>query len=289
MTAVRDPGPFAPDRAALEDAWAERVRGNREQVDRLRELADPGDFYAPVATLFRAAPDRTDDAVLDRLLELARPGDTWLDIGAGAGRYALPLARRVAEVVAIDPSAAMLGALSEAMAEFDIRRIRTVLGRWPDDLPPGTAPLAGDVSLAAHVGYDIEAIGPFLDAMEAAASRLCAAVMMERSPATIADLYWPPIHGEERVRLPGLRELEGWLLARGRLFEVALSDHPPRRFDSHDAAHAFLRRQLWVRPESEKDRRLGVLVAELSTGGDGIVIDSTPASIGVVSWVPRRG
>jgi SAM-dependent methyltransferase len=276
--------PFAPDTIALESAWADRVRGNRDQVDRLREVADPADFYAPVATLFRAEPDRTNDPVLDRLLELARPGERWLDIGAGAGRYALPLAQRVGDVVAIDPSAAMLGLLSEAMAELGAGRIQQVVGRWPDGLPSEGTPLTGDVALAAHVGYDIEAIGPFLEAMEAAASRLCVAVMMERSPATVADSYWPPIHGEARVALPALRELEGWLLSRGRLFEVALSARPPRIFEGRDAAHGFLRRQLWLRPDSEKDLRLRSLVEKLPIAPDGIVIDATPASIGVVSW-----
>ncbi len=31
---------------------------------------------------------------------------------------------------------------------------------------PTWRPARGDVSLIAHVGYDIEAIGPFVDAME---------------------------------------------------------------------------------------------------------------------------
>ena len=38
----------------LEAAWAARVRANREQVDRLREVPDGPDFYAPVSGLFRA-------------------------------------------------------------------------------------------------------------------------------------------------------------------------------------------------------------------------------------------
>jgi ubiquinone/menaquinone biosynthesis C-methylase UbiE len=149
--------------------WGERVRANREQVDRFREVPDGADFYGPVSSLFRADPARSDDPVLARLLALARPADRWLDIGAGAGRYALPLAQAVREVVALDPSPSMLGALREGMAEHGVSNIRVVEGRWPqaaDEIG------AGDVALIAHVGYDVEAIGPFLDAMEAAAARL---------------------------------------------------------------------------------------------------------------------
>ena len=36
--------------------------------------------------------------MLDALLALVRSGETWLDVGAGAGRFALPIAR------ALDPS-----------------------------------------------------------------------------------------------------------------------------------------------------------------------------------------
>ena len=45
--------------------------------------------------MFISDPARTDDPVLEELLALTLPGETWLDIGAGAGRFALPIARRV--------------------------------------------------------------------------------------------------------------------------------------------------------------------------------------------------
>ena len=78
--------------AELEAAWAERVRANRDQVERIREVPDR-DFYAPVSSLFVADPRRTGRGGPRRAApRLARPDERWLDIGAGAGRYALPLA-----------------------------------------------------------------------------------------------------------------------------------------------------------------------------------------------------
>ncbi len=283
--------------AELEAAWAERVRGNREQVERLREVADPADFYAPVTDLFRDDPTRTDDPVLNRLLALADVDDTWLDIGAGAGRYALPLARKVREVVAIDPSPGMLRALAGEMATWAIANIRPVVGRWPDEVPAEVRDVASgwadasigafaDGSLIAHVGYDIEAIGPFLDAMERVTRRCCVAVLMERSPASISDPYWLAIHGEARVALPALPEFLALLLARGILFEVTLSPRPSRRWASRADLVAFLRRQLWLHPEGDRARALDQLAAGLPAAADGSIVDQSGLQVGVVSWRP---
>ena len=129
--------------ALLEARWADRVRGNAEQVERIREAPDGHDFYATVSRTFVADPARADDPVLERLLALASPADTWLDVGAGAGRYALPLARHVHEVIAVDPSASMLGALRAGMEAHGIPNIRTFEGRWPADAALRTALGAG--------------------------------------------------------------------------------------------------------------------------------------------------
>ncbi|MET0850622.1 MAG: methyltransferase domain-containing protein, partial [Candidatus Rokuibacteriota bacterium] len=111
---------LSPDAAdALRD-WAGRVRANREQAERVREGAPPADFYAPVASAFHADPRRADDPALDVLRALVRPGETWLDIGAGGGRYALPLALRARQVIAVEPSEGMRRVLHAGMDEHGI-------------------------------------------------------------------------------------------------------------------------------------------------------------------------
>jgi molybdenum cofactor cytidylyltransferase len=272
--------------------WARRVRGNREQVDRFREEPDGKDFYASVSSIFRDDPDRKDDPVLDALRSHARPEDTWLDIGAGAGRYALPLARAVRRVIAIDPSTSRLGALREAMAEHAIENIDVVQGRWPAILDEDAAlasDMPADVSLIAHVGYDVEAIGPFLAALEHTTRRECLAVLMERSPASIAEPFWPPLHGEPRIALPALRAFVDLLRARGREPQVAMVETSRRRWPSRDAVEPFVRRQTWVARGSTKDRKMQELLDEwLVEGPDGTVELSiaAPLEVGLVSWRP---
>ena len=119
------PGHDDRDRRGLEAAWAERVRANRDQVDRVREVPDR-DFYAPVSSLFVADPRRTGEEALDALLTLAEPDDRWLDIGAGAGRYALPLAAEVGEVIAVEPSASMRNALRTGKEEHGLANVRII-------------------------------------------------------------------------------------------------------------------------------------------------------------------
>jgi CTP:molybdopterin cytidylyltransferase MocA/SAM-dependent methyltransferase len=276
--------------ALVETAWADRVHANNAQVDRFREVPDASDFYAPVTSLFRADPTRVDEPALAVLLGLVRPGDTWLDIGAGAGRYALPIARAVAAsgggVIAVDPSAGMLAGLHEIALEHGIANVRTIEGRWPD-----VADAAGpaDVALIAHVSYDIAAIGPFVRAMEAAARRLCIAVLMERQPSSIADVCWPPVWGETRVPLPALPEFVELLRAFGREPAIERLEREPRRFGSRDELEGFLRRQLWVAPGSAADRRfLESLEPLLVTDAEGRVglRDQRPLPIGIVTWSP---
>jgi hypothetical protein len=180
----------------------------------------------------------------------------------------------------------MLGALTELAEEHHIANVRIVEARWP---PEDVTPFRSDVALLAHVGYDIEAIGPFLNAMEAAPSRMCIAVLMERQPSSIADVCWPPVHDESRVALPALPEFVELLRALGREPAIERLDREPRRFDDRAQLEGFLRRQLWIEPGGEKDRRFrSALDEEIEIDADGTVglRDQRPLPLGIVTWAP---
>lgn len=275
--------PLRPDPEALLASWAGRVRANAAQVDRFAEQKSQ-DHYAPVANRFRVDPRRTDDPSLDALLGLARPDESWLDIGAGGGRYALPLALAVREVIAVDPSPGMLNVLREGMAEHDIQNVRVVEGRWPAAADPS---LEADVSFIAHVGYDVEQIGPFLDAMERSARRLCVAMLFWRRPTWAMDRLWPAVHGVERALLPAMRELVTVLMARGRPVNVQIVEVPPTTVESVEQVQGMARHQTWVRPGSEADGRLEAAIRERLVERDGkLAFDWSPGHLGLVTWKP---
>jgi SAM-dependent methyltransferase len=253
-------------------------------VERCREIEDPADYYAPHARRFAQAPDRHDDPALATLLALAHDGETWLDIGAGGGRYALPLARRAGHVIAVEPSPAMRAVLHDGMALHAIGGIEIIEGRWP---MPGASQPTADVALMAHVGYDIEAIVPFVSAADDAARRLCVAVMSEGAMTTVASLLWEPVHGEPRVPLPALPEMLALLLALDRLPAVSLTERRPSTTESFEELVDLARRQLWVRPGSARDDLLIELLGrQASQRDEGWALDWRSTRVGIVSWVP---
>src|SRR5262245_25678938 len=148
------------------------------------------------------------------------------------------------------------------------------------------APTA-DVSLMANIGHDIEDIGPFLDALEASARRLCVAVMVDPAPPHLAGPFWPPIHGEARIQLPALSDLLALLLARRRLFEVRLLERSPVTYSERDEPLPWLYQQLFVEPHTDKGRQLTALARPAITArGDRWALSWDPAPLGVVTWRP---
>ncbi len=244
---------------------------NREQAERLREEQGDGDHYRPLASMFRADPRRSGDEVLDALLAIAEPSDTWIDVGAGAGRFSLPLALQVESVVAIEPSGAMRAEFANLQIEHGITNVDLRDDRWPSDDPAVTD--IGDVALISHVAYDIELIGGFLDTLERSARRECVAVLFDHSPSALFWQVWPIIHGEHQVQLPGGSEFIALLEARGASVDASVMEPRGDRqrfvFETVDDAVEWARRRLWLAENSVKLPALRDAVTALLIEHDG--------------------
>jgi SAM-dependent methyltransferase len=264
-------------------AWATLVRADNDQVEALPNRPRPEDFYAPVAEQFRADPRRTNDPVLDFLRSLIRPDESWLDLGAGGGRNALPIALLAKRVYAVEPSAGMRAVLASAIAEHSIRNVDIFEERWPgrSDCP------VAEVGLISQVGYDIADVGPFLDQFEAHSSRMCIAVLFERAPVQDFAPLWRAVHGDDRALLPGLREMVALLFARGRLPEITLFETRRPAFESNEQLHRAARRPTWVVEGSAQDERLRQAVADIAIEVEGgYALSARPRMLGVVRWRP---
>ncbi len=135
-----------------------------------RKDRDPAAIWDKKAAAYRRAT-RDDHQATDRDLGFieVRPGDTVLDMGAGTGRLAVPLAGRVAHVTALDPSGGMLSILRERMEQAGFRNYSCVQMRW-EDVEIGRDIQKHDVVIAAFsLGfYDL---GAALDKLDRAARR----------------------------------------------------------------------------------------------------------------------
>ncbi|MPZ99552.1 MAG: hypothetical protein GEU80_09510 [Dehalococcoidia bacterium] len=267
-----------PDASAAFAAYREMVEAHREQVGRLAEELQQGDeFLRARVNSFR--PGVLEIEEWEHVAALARPEDAWLDIGAGAGRFVVPLSARVARVIAIESSAVMREALAEATS--DLPNVDILDLRWPprDDAGP-----RGNVALAANVLYDATELESFLEAMERHADT-SVVVVSDRAPRTPDPEIWEALFGEAYRPLPALRELLAVLGALGRRFEMRTEPAAPVPPVPLDVGHRQMRWRYGLAEGSERDRRLREsLIERYGTPGEMLALPPRRAFTAVVWW-----
>ena len=191
------------------------------QAERLFDHNRAGDRWAELASEFRMDPRRALDGNLSVLAEYLNSTDTLVDVGAGAGRVSLAMASRVAQVVAVEPSAGMREQFLASRDEAGIANARVVADWWMDSGE------TGDVVHLADVTYFVRDIVPFITKLHNSASRR---VMMTVWNPTPGDVDLSPrqvVHSEAPPKWPGMPELVAVLWEMGLLPHVRpLPDHP---------------------------------------------------------------
>ena len=266
------------------ETWGQMVRMEHEQSDRMRG-ARPTDHWTQYARQFKADPRRTGEALVERLRARLLPGDSLLDVGAGGGRLALPLALNCQSVTAVEPSPSMCAVLRETAEESDIG-VSVVEADWLNaEVEPA------DMALCSHVVYVVEDIEPFVRKLERHARRLVLVVMFQSAPQSQLYGLWEQAHGEPRHPLPSLPQFRDVLDELGVTYEVdELPADPARGFDSEAEAREMIARRLYVAPGSEAETRLAkVLDDSLREDGDGVwrIKGSRPLLPRIVSWTPQ--
>ncbi len=275
-------------RPAAEDAfaaWSAQAAAHYEQVERLYEARLDRSFTPERAASFR--PGVADAPEAEGIVALARPGDTWIDVGAGGGRFAVPLSRAVRRLIALEPSPEMRAALAASLAAEGRDNVDVVDVRWP--LAPGTAdgvPLADGV-LAANVLYGSSYLPAFVATMEAHARRVCVVMLSDRVPMTPDPAVFEALYGEPLRPVPALIEFLAVLGALGRTFEVrAFPVRTPRPMTAADAL-ADARWRIGVPEGSPRDARLRELLVTLYGDASGLVrVPPRRTYSAVVSWTP---
>lgn len=271
-------------------AWQELVEARERQAHQVRPPAPRDDYWGrrvDARSTLLAPGDPAQDPLLARILELVRPTDTVLDIGAGGGRYAIPLAHASAGVIAIEPSPAMASAL-RANAAGHQAPVQVIEARW-EDLEPADVPTA-DVVVCANVITPVARIQPFLQHLVDATRRdLVVIVRISQLDArTHLDRLWPLVHGEPRVREPGADEALAILHALGARTARLGAFEPAWRPRWRDRASA--ERELATNlmlgdpPSGGHDVLARYLDDHLVPAGDGLDLPGEPLVQGVITW-----
>ena len=111
---------------------------------------DPGSMWDKRAKRFNESWMQNRERAEKQIANLDLNSDyTVLDIGAGTGRLAIPIAKRVKSVTAIDQSKGMLACLQENMEKEGLTNIVSVNKRW-EDVEVGVDIEQHDVVMACH-------------------------------------------------------------------------------------------------------------------------------------------
>lgn len=268
------------------ETWKQRVAAQHEQAQRakLASGSESDDFWEPLSSFFRADPRRTDDVEVQRLLREVRPSTTLLDVGGGAGRFALPLALHCQHVTVVEPSPGMGESLRQLAAEAGIDNVTLVAQRWED-----AAVEPADVVLCAHVVYMIEDIAPFIMKLAAHAREKVLMPTYMQPPMARYAPFWRWVHGEDKHELPGAMELMQVLWAMDIYPDLEMfAAIPVRALRSWERALETLRHRLFVQPGTAKDALLQQAMRELLLETpDGYIVKGTrPGRLALISWRP---
>jgi FkbM family methyltransferase len=108
------------------------------------------------------------DLLVDFIKADLKPGETALDIGAGTGRWTVPLAKVVAKVTAVEPAGAMLAILKNNANDAGLTNIEYVQANWEQ-----AEVSMHDVVGCAHAMYMSADFAAFVRKMESSARRRC--------------------------------------------------------------------------------------------------------------------
>ena len=191
------------------EAWREQVLAFDRDMAGLYAGKDQDHGHRrPVFASEPLDPYRTGDPALNALYEIVGNGAEVLDVGGGAGRFALSLATRAKRVTVVDPSAESLDLLRSRTAEFGITNVTALHERWEDAEVP-----RADVTFSSLVLHHVLEAVPFIRKLEECARDRVAVLEMVETPGSVAVPFYKRVYGMSPTPLPGVPKLMNLLWA----------------------------------------------------------------------------
>lgn len=204
-----------------------------------------------------------------------------LDVGAGVGALAVPLAKSVEAVTALEPSPAMMDELRANVTRNHLTNVTCIQAAW------GAADLAPhDLILVANVASVFADVLGFLTAAEPLASRAVAFVQNVGSGTEkfyFGELY-PLLLGREYPPRDDYLKTIGLLHSLGIYADVQIiSYHFDQPFEDLEEAADFWKEQLRLTDPEQERRLLAFLQTRLQRVGTRLVAPMRRQSA-VISW-----
>lgn len=261
----------------LETDWAAHWRSvvvTRESS--AGAFADPA-FWDKRARSFSAATRDRRDGFIELLDPWIAPHRTLIDVGAGAGRYAAPLADKLDWVTAIEPS--------QGMRELiPTRENMTVIASGWDEAAAAPANLV----ICCHVLYGVSEAVPFIEKLEAMATDRVFIQLRQGQLKTPADPLWELMTGNPRPRMPQFGDLWNLLGSMGVNADVAVLRY--ESFQAWESEAAFIEEQRPLLADGwDEGRAVAWMAQNLQREADGrLVYGRGITTSGVAHWQPRR-
>jgi SAM-dependent methyltransferase len=227
----------------------------------------------------------TTDPLYRRLRRVTARRSTVLDVGAGAGRFALALAPHVAAVTAVDASAAMLDICRRRARRLGLANVECVPGRWED-----TDVVPADVAFSSYVLPLVADAPRFLRKLDEASKERVLIYLGAFSLDAVMDPLWRHFHGRPRKPGPTYLDAVDVLRELGLAPDVEVVEVAGRaRFATVAEAARDYREQLCLPDTPDTRRELRSLLSSWLVPRDGALgppLKTTPAAI--LSWRPGR-
>lgn len=278
---------LAPEPIDYVARWQALVDARRDQMEAAfaETGRSGGDFWRHRASQFRefSRRDRGDDPLIRRLLADLPPGAIAVDVGAGTGRHAVPLAAHIARVVAVEPSPAMLRFLREEIADAGLVNVEVIEGAWPEvDVP------LADAVYSSHVLYPVREIVPFLHKMDGCARDRCY-LYLRAERASMDFGLWAEFHGEPLVPQPSAIDAFNVLWQIGIHADLQVVQAPLAfSFPSLDEAVEQMAHTVAIAPGDDRGReRLRAILRErLVPEGGRLAFPARVVRSAIISWRP---
>jgi len=260
----------------VEIDWAARWKGLVEDRATLAAGHSDSQYWDRRAKSFAHSTHLRAGDLLEVLEPFLSPQKTLIDVGAGTGRHATPLASRLEWVTAVEPSEGM-------RAHIPPRDNMTIVASSWEEAEVAPA----DLVICSHVIYGVAEPVPFLEKMQRCARERVFVMMRETDlPHPGAELR-RRLLGASGPRLPRFSELFMLLVQMGAAPDVVFLRYPivTRYADMEEALNDC--RALFGEGWDETAAR-AELDELLTREGDELVFDGVMALSGVAHWQPPK-